>query len=556
MGIEVYQVRGDIMELVFNPREEDLRVGESLCVREKDTGRGLIVQIMEFRTATYPAMTRELLRLALSGDEWATEVLQQHELLANGGSDFSNNGRQASEERNLKIAVAKIRRSLLPNGEWDQWDGWIPHRDVEVFPVPDDEMFRQCVELLGNPLELGTTLRGKPFRVEGRHLEKINIITGVKGSGKSYLCKVMLLELIERGAPCIVFDINREYIHLPRHAVDPFTGKVLKRGIVHLKAGENLKMGLRQFGIQPFITLMTKYGLPEVSAVQLENRLYQLFAEADALERKRGRPYFLSIDHLIELSEQGQLVSNEVVNNAIRTRLQAVKNTGIFASHPNEAIDFRREYQKIRDGGALVIDLSDLSYLARFGFVQALLEIIREICDEEILLGTNRFPFVFFEEAHLYISRNTISAIVTRSRHLGLTCFFITNMIGGLDESVLRQADNLWLLNVPFEDDVRHIAKSALTDEQTLLSYVKRLKRYHALALGNVTRGYPIIFRVKTLRGINTAGETKYFFQPSTVLPETPRGSAESRSLDNGGVSEQTPRSRSLFGEFFNGGDA
>jgi hypothetical protein len=79
MGIEVYQVRGDIMELVFDPREEDLRVGESLCVREKDTGRGLIVQIMEFRTATYPSMTRELLRLALAGNEWAAEALREQE---------------------------------------------------------------------------------------------------------------------------------------------------------------------------------------------------------------------------------------------------------------------------------------------------------------------------------------------------------------------------------------------------------------------------------------------------------------------------------------------
>jgi hypothetical protein len=203
MGIEVYQVRGDIMELVFDPREEDLRVGESLCVREKDTGRGLIVQIMEFRTATYPSMARELLRLALAGNEWAAEALRQQEAMGDG-KEVSLNGNMVSEERNLKVAITKIRRTLLSNGEWDQWDGWIPHRDVEVFPVPDDEMFRQCVELLGNSLELGYTLRGKPFRVEGRHTEKINIITGVKGSGKSHLAKVIKLELIERGAPCIV----------------------------------------------------------------------------------------------------------------------------------------------------------------------------------------------------------------------------------------------------------------------------------------------------------------------------------------------------------------
>jgi hypothetical protein len=135
-----------------------------------------------------------------------------------------------------------------------------------------------------------------------------------------------------------------------------------------------------------------------------------------------------------------------------------------------------------------------------------------------------------------------------------LTCFFITNMIGGLDESVLRQADNLWLLNVPFEDDVRHIAKSALTDEQTLLAYVKRLKRYHALALGNVTRGYPIIFRVKPLRGINTAGETKFFFQPTATLPTASARPAETRFLSESG--EPTPQPRNLFGEFFNGGES
>jgi hypothetical protein len=109
------------------------------------------------------------------------------------------------------------------------------------------------------------------------------------------------------------------------------------------------------------------------------------------------------------------------------------------------------------------------------------------------------------------------------------------------------------LLNVPFEDDVRHIAKSALTDEQTLLSYVKRLKRYHALALGNVTKGYPIIFKVKSLKGINTAGETKYFFQPTATLPEPLLRPPELRSQSDGGDGSSRPQN--LFGEFFNGGE-
>lgn len=80
------------------------------------------------------------------------------------------------------------------------------------------------------------------------------------------------------------------------------------------------------------------------------------------------------------------------------------------------------------------------------------------------------------------------------------------------NNGVLRQADNLFLLRLPFEDDVRHVAKSAKTDYETLSSFVRRLPDYHALAIGEVTRGYPLIFRVDSLRGVNTAGETKLLF--------------------------------------------
>jgi hypothetical protein len=46
MSIEVYQVRGDIMELIFDPREDNLRVGETLCVQERDgSGQGLSARL-------------------------------------------------------------------------------------------------------------------------------------------------------------------------------------------------------------------------------------------------------------------------------------------------------------------------------------------------------------------------------------------------------------------------------------------------------------------------------------------------------------------------------
>jgi DNA helicase HerA-like ATPase len=516
MSIQVSQVKGDVVELIFNPREEDLRVGETLRIQERDSGEGLVVQVVAFRMVTYPSLIQEQLELVIGN----AQPLSRELLTYLSEAQETLQEYDASEARNLKIAISKIRK--LTGQRWDQWDGWIPIRDVEVTRVSDQELFENCIDDLGNPLHLGQTLRGEPFFIEGHYLEKINVITGVKGAGKSYLSKVVLLELINAGAPCVVFDLNKEYIHLPKHDADPHTGEVRTKGILHLKAGENLKLGVRQFGLSPLVTMLTRFGLPDVSAMYFENRMARLLQEAWHMERQGRTPPFIGIQHLIDMAEELEFSQNEGVSAAIRSRLEAARNTGVFAEQPGEATSLQIEYDKIRNGGALVIDISSLTNLSRQGFVQAIIDIIREICERELQRGTGRFPFVFFEEAHLYISHNTIGYIVTRSRHLGITCFFVTNMISGLDETVLRQVDNLFLLYLPFDDDVRHISKSAMVDQETMGSFVKRLRRHHALILGDVTRQYPVIVKIKELKGIHTAGETQYFFKPKRQ--RTPHG--------------------------------
>ena len=519
MSIQVNQVRGDIVELIFNPREDDLRVGESLRIVERDTGEGLVVQVIAFRMVTYPSLIQEQLQLAMGQPTTlAPEILTYLSESSGELGDF-----EPSEVRNLKVAISKIRK--LTGQYWDQWDGWIPIRDVDITRVSDKELFDNSVADLGNPLTLGQTLRGKPFHIEGHYLEKVNIVTGVKGSGKSHLSKVLLMELIHAGAPCVVFDLNREYIHLPKHEMDIHSGVVFNKGIVHLKAGDTLKLGVRQFGLNPLVTMLTKFGLPEVSAMHFENRMSRLLQEAWYQEQQGRKAPFIGIQHLLDMADDLEFSPNEVVSAAIRSRLEAARNTGVFADHPDESTSLQAEYDKIRGGGALVIDISSLTNLSRQGFVQSIIDILREICEREIQRGTGRFPFVFFEEAHLYINRNTIGYIVTRSRHLGMTCFFVTNMVGGLDETVLRQVDNLFLLNLPFDDDVRHISKSAIVDQETMSSYVKRLRRHHALILGDVTRQYPVIIKVKELKGIRTAGETQYFFKPRSA-PDTAKSPA------------------------------
>ncbi len=520
LNVQIRRIESDLAELFFNPREADLRIGETLTLRERESGRAVIVQIIAFRSASYPALAREQMESLAGISLSEEEVLKLEMAIVEKGRQNGNGNGFSGELGNIKLAVAKLRKTVPAhqNGHatWESWDGWIPDRDVEVSRTDDDEVFANATHSLGHDLRLGRTLTGQDFYIEGQDLEKVNIVTGVKGSGKSHLAKVLLLQLIEQGAPCIVFDINREYIHLPKAQVNEQTGEVIQRGIVHLEAGGNFRLGVRQFGLPPLMTLMQRFGLPEVSAMHFENRISRLWAEAEGLEESGGKPPYLGLEQLIEMAQDQEFgggASAMVVNNAIRSRLESLANTRIFARNPREAASLSRAYKQIRDGGALVIDISGLSNLARSGFVQAIIELVKDLCQWEIEHEAHRFPFIFFEEAHLYVSRQSIDYIVTRARHLGITSFFVTNMIQGLDEAILRQADNLFLLRIPFEDDVRHVSRGAATDFATMDALVRRLRQRHALVIGNVTAQYPLMFEVDSLKGVNTAGETRFFFQ-------------------------------------------
>jgi hypothetical protein len=517
LNVQVYRIDGDLVELLFYPRELDLRVGETLTLQERDTGRSVIAQVIAFRSASYPSLVQEQMLNLLGPEPLDAPLLDSigYRLFVQSG----DNGRSV-ELGNIKVAQAKIRKTVpADSNHWEGWDGWIPARDADIFRTRDEEVFANATRSRGHPLNLGWTLAGHSFQVEGQDLEKVNVITGVKGSGKSHLAKVILLQLIEQGAPCLVFDINREYIHLPKAEIDPRSGEVIRKGIVHLEAGGNFRLGVRQFGLAPLMTLLQRYGLPEVSALYLENRLARLWEEAEAMEREGRSVPYMGLEQLIQMAEENEFgggSSATVINHAIRSRLDALKNTHIFARSASEAASLGKAYRQVRAGGALVIDMSALSNLAREGFVQAIIELIKDLCLWEIEHDTHRFPFIFFEEAHLYVSRRSIDYIVTRARHLGITSFFVTNMIHGLDEAVLRQADNLFLLRIPFEDDVRHVSRGAATDYETMAAFVRRLRERHALAIGNVTAQYPLIFAVDPLDGVNTAGETRYFFRDTS----------------------------------------
>src|SRR6266852_1450330 len=114
MSIQVSQVKGDVVELIFNPREEDLRVGETLRIQERESGEGLVVQVVAFRMVTYTALVVEQLELVIGNAHPLSRDLLTHLSAAHETLQEYD----ATEARNLKIDIAKIRK--LTGRRWHQ----------------------------------------------------------------------------------------------------------------------------------------------------------------------------------------------------------------------------------------------------------------------------------------------------------------------------------------------------------------------------------------------------------------------------------------------------
>jgi DNA helicase HerA-like ATPase len=124
--------------------------------------------------------------------------------------------------------------------------------------------------------------------------------------------------------------------------------------------------------------------------------------------------------------------------------------------------------------------------------------------------GQGRYPFVFFEEAHFYVSKEAILNIITRGRHIGMGSVFVTNTPQDLPDSVFRQLDNLLLLALTHRDDIKNVSKNSFTDEDTIESFATRMPEFHALVMGNVTQRYPLVLRIDALpANVPATGRTR-----------------------------------------------
>jgi hypothetical protein len=540
MAIQVVQITGDTVELVFNPAEDDLRIGENLSVVGRHEDRGLIVQIIELQAVFSTSVTS-------SRDQRTAEgPLSAGPAVANPLSRSPRRRKPpvpAREIYGLRLAIAKIRK--MANPAWHPWDGWIPMRGVSVTRTADHEMLRQCIAASGNPLWLGKTLAGEPFHIERAALGTVNLIVGAKGSATSHLAKVIVSELVDQGVRCVIFDTTGAYAVFSPDSEHLSRSQKGRPAIVHLTIGEDLKLGIPDVSPDALSEVLKQFGLPKAVAMYFESHVARRLARVRAQDDPEQRPPFLGIDDLMRFAQDLEAGGQSVVGGAILSCLEAIQKAQIFASEPAEATAFRDGYAQIRHGGALVIDLSKLPRGA--GIVSTLLSLLREVAERDIATELNHPLFLFFDDAQSLARRHFNAGTLLPARPLALASFCVTTMVSGLGDDLLREADNLFVFRMTVEDDIRYLARHGVVDAATLRGVVQRLRTHHSLLIGTATGGYPIIFAVNPLGGAEMIAERSAFLRRPGAVRIDPTGRSMPQLSAQGPASAEAELSLPLF---------
>lgn len=479
--MKILQKEGDEYHLLALPTEES-SPGDYLTIDDNSIKKSLILQVMEVKYANIPGILEELLRDGLSNR------LEGDEL------DPLNVNSQLLILKDMKLLICKVR-GIIEKDKPTPYGSFVPSRNYStISPVAMENLL--CREEINHPIEIGETVKRSKIFVDAESLDgRLNIITGRKGTGKSHLSKILILGLIEHGAPCLVLDINGEYINLSATKRGEDHQRYMDK-IIPLTPGRNLKFNLEKIGLSPILNML-------IYALELPWNSTRTFIR---IWRELTRNGKLTLEELNGAIYRWKC--HESIREAIQSRLYSMMDSGMFTDDPVDTVNIPELFRSTRDGGALIINLKDQSAVTRRMLVELLLGKLKELLSKEVIPPI----FLFAEEAHLYLRDTYWDDIVTRMRHIGLFTTFVTNQPSSIQETIYRQVDNIFLFNFLNDKDLEAISRVAKIDTESVKLIVKELPPRHCLIIGDAVQNFPIVVKVRDLE-VDVMGETRLFFK-------------------------------------------
>ncbi len=473
--MRVYRKEGDEVQLIAFP-DEQIQKGDYFLIEDPAVSRGLLVQAIDLQYANVPGVLEDILRDVMTDGE-----------LSGDDVDPLNISSEVDALKDTRLAVCKVRGTINGDGSLSPSTSWLPSRTASrIKPYHVTQLIRNGGK---RPLKVGHN-DGEPVEIDATGLDGgLNIITGRKGTGKSHLAKLMLLSLARFGAPCIVLDVNGEYVNLHRSR----DGRQSTARLTALSVRSGLNFSMGKLGLRTVSGILSH-------ALDLPATSSKVFTTIWRELESRGE---VTLPNLIATVQSWSC--NDSVREALVARLLVLQDSGLFDE--TNPLTGEKILHSIEGGGVLVVNMKNQSQTVRRILVEIFLGELTKILSSNWM----KAAFLFAEEAHLYLRDTYWDDIVTRMRHIGLFTTFITNQPDTVQESIYRQADNVFIFNFTNEHDLDAIGKVAKADSETIRYLVRGIPTRRCLLLGNVVRDLPLMVDVEPL-DVRTMGETRLFF--------------------------------------------
>ena len=527
---QLIELADDEGTVLFYPKRVRIEVGDVLFLRERaaeeygeeesgseklDDGEkpaenGVVVQIISLGTANYPqAHTKALFRLMVNVR--ASMLERSHHEPPEVIDEFL-------------LAQFKIRASIV-DGKWNPPEGRVVTRNVDIFWLDPVILINEILEKVdGLNINLGD-YKEEPVEFFGGGFEKINLITGMKGSGKSHIAKGIIAGSLGSGMSAIVFDIINEYRGLPQSAL--------------FVPGQNLRFRLDRMHPRALIDMIDRVApfaertsqvaraeLPRIIKERAREKehvpdLPWLRTQASNVIRRRGEPGD---------AMRGSFISSLAVvesYNLIMTEAQALAEDKFMKGlrdgkevKPPDVVSLSSVLYNVERGhkaGVIIFDIGGLLPFIQHVVVDLIVDTLKEICRRQTdaykgdKTAVPHYPTIYFEEAHMYMEPKVINELLPLIRHHGMNVFFITNTPGELPDSVFRLMDNVIMTRMLNKRDIDQVKNCGLTDVETIEGFARSMREHHALLLSGIVgaiKNFPLVFHVRDF-GLPKSGETR-----------------------------------------------
>ncbi len=470
--------------LIIFPPEERIMLGDTLFID------GVVAQVVDVRFADVPGVLEHILRKSLIGEPDKQEDVE---------SELKNYINQLTDQ---KLAVAKIRGRIAEDGDKGDSTGTfktglsefnISRARADIHVLGQSELFDALKLPIPEASDFCTTLSSEPqpFTILAERLG-INLITGMKGSGKSYCAKRLLLKLIEKGVLTLVFDLNGEYLNLwkDESGVPNSYGtgaiKIYTPRLPHAAVNElPLRIPLSEIEDDDFAALVH---------VSPDQAMFQELVKF--WNTRRGAQFGLA-----DLKNFVEDIKQEHIRAGLLRRIETAEALRLFG--PSDLMSTVNSMQS-SGGGAIIFNLSRAGKWERDKLVQYVFRTLVKLGQKQEIKPVS----LFLEEAQLYVDRAEMVDILTRMRHLGIFPTFITNDPRTLPEEVYTLLDNLIAFMFRNQDELKHLARSGLVDSDSITA-LRYLEQGQCIAAGDITSSYPLFLQILPQKGVKMGGETR-----------------------------------------------